>query len=790
MTDSTETISERVESRWITVARIALLLTAFLPIVLYPHFLFPFVTPRNIFFRICVELALASILLAGIRRLRDTTGQKDPVLVWFFAYVIAISVAALSGLSPWHSLFGDFERMGGIWAWLHLLLFYLVLRVVFRARDWTIFFRCILAVADLVVICGSLEFLPMTVRNPAFQLTLIAGSTIGNPGLLGPYLMLSLMIAALLLMEERAWGWKSFSMLSGLAVLFGIAGSRNRSAQLGVLAGLGVAFAVMFFLRSDRRRFVRRYLAGALAGIVLFVLGGYGLSQRAPALAERFAGRWKYSLGAPIDHIRTIEWEIALAGFKDRPLLGYGPENHEIVVSHNFDPSIYQIISGGGVFDRTHNAWLELLATSGIIGMVAMAGLWIAAIQTVRTGVRERSLKPRETALLSGALAAYAVYLTFWFFDLNSAFIWVVLLAFLSNRVRGRPEIGSTTKQEAGASRFGRIAMWATVILIALSAYLHGIVPLIAAHDLSVAAEDGMFQPRLEAFYRVMNSASPQTLHTFPLYYQFLRSSSGFMAAPTTNPFLRKEFDLALQRGMIEADRSISRNPRDDRSYVNAARFEMMTGLIYRDSRYLTKAREQLRTGIGISPRRPDIRVLLATVYLSLGDSASASAQLDSAMVLAPMFGPTFFYGARLANARHDPDSAAVLLLVSLRRGFSGTDALYGDVAASLVRRGENLRAARLTQAFLESIYGPMKNWTSRSVSAAPRNSQVADSLARSLPIAYLKGGDTRLALASAAAEIAIHPEANAEARAFVADVLSGNYEKWKTKTLLDDGAR
>ncbi len=766
------------ESRFLVVSRVAILLTSLTPLVLFPGFLFPFVTLRNVFFRICVETALAAILLAGMRRLKYANARGDPILRWFFGYLIAIALAALFGLSPWHSLFGDFERMGGVWALLHLLLFYLVLRVVMRAGDWTILFRSLILVADLVVVWGASEFLPAAFRNPLFQTTLSSGSTVGNPGLLAPYLLLSLGVAIWVLTHEGGRQWRIFAAFSAAMLLFGIASARNRSSELGLIVAVAFGAALFFGLHRDRISLIRNHFLAVIAWLAVGVGGAYLFNRGTPAMAHHFGERWNGFLHSPVDHIRTLEWKIAFDGFRDRPLLGYGPENHQIVASHHFDPRIYEIWAEGGIFDRTHNAWLELLATSGIIGTLAMLGIWWAAGFTIQEGLRLQKLTAAEAAIFSGAFLGYAFYLTFWFFDIHASMVWVTLLAFLGSRVYGRPEIFVSAHEGRASAALPPALKWGTVVVLALAAFLHGFIPLVAAHDLAIASEAGLFQPRLNAFERVMNSAAPQTLHTFPLYYQFLRSSSGH--SDVGNPFFVQEYDLALKRGMIESDRNIARSPEDDRSYVDAARFWLLAGAFYRDQRPIAKARDQLLSAIKISPKRPDSRLLLAAVYLSLDDSSKSMAQLDSSMRIAPAYAPAFAFAAQQVLARSNVDSAASLLAISSGLGFKGNQPVYAKVIAALDDRGESARAARLSQGLLENVYGPFPRWSRGRTPTGVALTPLADSLASRLPILYVKAGLPGLALRAARAIAAVRPESQAALDAFNSDLAAGRLELWK----------
>ncbi len=764
------------EIRLAEVGRVAVYLTAATPLVLLRGFFFPFVTTRNIFFRFCVEIAVFTILARGVRRLRDIEVRDDPILKWFLAFVLALFVAAIFGASRWHSFFGDFERMGGVLAWLHLFVFYFVLRVLMRDGDWPILFRWFVIAADFVVAWGGLEFLPQSLRNPLFQTTLSTGSTIGNQGLLGPYLLLTLGLSAWLWRTEKRPFWRAFAAVSACILLFGIAGARNRSSELGLLFGFLVGSVVLILLEKNRRAIAKKYAVVVTLGLGVMAVLWYSVSAQAPKVANAVGGRWKGFTASPIDYSRTIEWSIALQGFRDRPLLGYGPENHQVVSSHHFDPRIYAVL-GEGIFDRTHNAWLELLATSGIAGFITLIGVWVAAIFTLRRGAREERFSAGETAILAATLTGYAVYLTFWFFDINTVVVWIALLAFITSRKAPALEVGAD--RSVGPRHQ---LSWALAGLVILVAYLQGVVPLQAARTLSNAVTPGVFEYRLMEYQKVMNSASPQTLHTFPLYYQFLRNSAPLISAEA-NPLARREFDLAMQRGVLEAERSIARNPEDDRSYVDAGRLFALAGVYYRDRRYIERAKLNFARAVRISPRRPDARILLSSVLVSLRDNSKAISQLDSAMKLAPDYPAAYLYAARMELRRGNADSAASLLLVAIAHRPVPLEAAVLGVVDTLQARGKYARAAELSRRFLERGYGDLERW--EKLRPRPKPTFVEMNLADRLPILYLSAGEGVKAVEAAAAFRAFEPHASSSAAAFTSDVARGAAEGWKIQSML-----
>ncbi|MCD6471382.1 tetratricopeptide repeat protein [bacterium] len=67
---------------------------------------------------------------------------------------------------------------------------------------------------------------------------------------------------------------------------------------------------------------------------------------------------------------RIIPWKIAFKGFKERPILGWGWENYNIIFNKHFIPKIYDKWGPqSSWFDRSHNQILDILALSGILGL-------------------------------------------------------------------------------------------------------------------------------------------------------------------------------------------------------------------------------------------------------------------------------------------------------------------------------------------------------------------------------------------------------------------------------------
>src|SRR5258705_12241593 len=128
---------ERISSAvsWRAVIVVLLLASLLVPVIVPSGFFFPYVVPRNIFFRVIVEGGIAALVLALCFGGKTLDLRSEPIFCALVAFLAAASLSAVFSPAPTHSFFGDFERMGGVWAWLHLVLFFLLLRTL-RDEDW------------------------------------------------------------------------------------------------------------------------------------------------------------------------------------------------------------------------------------------------------------------------------------------------------------------------------------------------------------------------------------------------------------------------------------------------------------------------------------------------------------------------------------------------------------------------------------------------------------------------------------------------------------------------------
>jgi len=103
---------------------------------------------------------------------------------------------------------------------------------------------------------------------------------------------------------------------------------------------------------------------------------------------------------------RLVVWETGWQGFLDRPWLGWGPENFNLVFARHYNPCIGSPeCSGENWFDRAHNMIIDTLAETGIAGLLSYIALFTAALWLLWRPVFKKNqlcLLPRCLPLFCG----------------------------------------------------------------------------------------------------------------------------------------------------------------------------------------------------------------------------------------------------------------------------------------------------------------------------------------------------------------------------------------------------
>ncbi len=386
---------------FLKLSKFFLYASVFAVVVVLPSTFFPFIGGKYYFFRVAVEMALASFILwwafdpegAKIAPQRLKELFRKPLVIAVSVFVGVFLLASIFAYDASAAFWSNYERGDGGFQMLHYYAFFVLLALLFREeKDWRKLFWLSLAAAILMILYGVLAagfvpgffgqyraedkpFAPSTLGRLFHPLARFQGS-LGNPAYVAPYLMFSMFYALWLWWSGKSRRLPVALAYSGLLFVFLLFFmlSQTRGAFLGLGAAV-VAFLAFAALKDEGQ--LRKFSIAAL--LVLVLTGGVLFSVRGADFLNNFAGGRLLDLnfGAETVQTRLWTWNSAWQGFKERPLLGWGPENFSAVFDRYLDPRHF--VPGQNTetwFDRAHSIVFDYLAETGILGLAAFLGIW------------------------------------------------------------------------------------------------------------------------------------------------------------------------------------------------------------------------------------------------------------------------------------------------------------------------------------------------------------------------------------------------------------------------------
>jgi len=425
--------------------RYGLLLAVFVPLVIFRNNFSVFNFGKVIVFRTLIEILLVVYVILAVRyeefrpwpRLADFKKLKSlfgPQYIIFTAlslFTLSFLVSTFLGVN-WHkSFWGEWERMGGLFSWLHYYAFFIMLVSVFKKReDWLNILWLSIFAAVVSSFYGFLqkgESLSIVGASPERGRIL---GTLGNAAAFAGYLLFNFYFALYLFFVSKSKKTKAILII--ICAIFGIA------IYLTVVRGavLALAVSILYLVFSIlytryRGQGIRnkkiRFSAIALVLIVVLFAGFY-LASRADFVRQNptISRLVNFSLEDSTIKNRLIIWGVGLEGIKAKPVFGWGPEGFEPVFALFYNPAIFHG-TGTNVFDRAHNIFIDTAVAQGLLGLATFLFLWFAFAKSIFGNFKSGKISWGEASAFAALVVAYFIN-NFFFFDLSSGYIMLAIL--------------------------------------------------------------------------------------------------------------------------------------------------------------------------------------------------------------------------------------------------------------------------------------------------------------------------------------------------------------------------
>lgn len=572
-------------------------LTPLLVLIVSKSMFFPFITGKNFSFRILVEIIFGLWLILAIfdKNYRPRLEKKNLIIIFVGLFFTALILSTIFSVNPYRSFWSNYERMEGLIAFLHLLAFFIVLISMMRSEKlWKLFFHISLFVSLIISVYGLLQLTGSLGTHQGSRLD----ATLGNSAYLAIYMIFHIFVALFYLFKTKDWYKWLYVPVVILEIII-LYYTATRGAILGFVGGLIVAAMLAALFSKDRK--IKIAGVAALLSIIVLIAGFWlarnsSFIKNSPVLA-RFA---TISLKEQTTQSRLIVWGMSWEGYKERPLLGWGLENYNLVFNKYYKPILWKQEPW---FDRAHNVFFDRLTQNGIIGLLAYLGLFGSVIYYLW----RRNFSISESTFLTAMFVAYFIHNLFVFDNIISLILFFIFLAYIYTKSLPQFEpVGQNifdNKNLGAKSAYSAIAAIAIIFII----YFVNIPAILASRDLINAfrsMQQGDVSASLDNFEKSITRGSFGSTEAREHLISFSVSVSSQQNIDANSK--EKIFNFASS----QMQEQINRSPTD-------IRYMVFLGMLYNKVEQYDKAEEILKNAISLSPNKQALYFELATSYLN-----------------------------------------------------------------------------------------------------------------------------------------------------------------------------
>lgn len=516
---------------FLKLSKLFLFLIALTPLVVGNN-IFPFVFDKLIFFRSLVELSFILLLIyivyqlyygnfsAISSKLKELV--KNPLIVFIFLFLISALLSSLSAVNSYRAFWGDLERGEGFFALLHYVVFFLIAFLVFHRKDWLRFFKISLIVSLILIVFAFLQLPIFSIEKLPLNLNINdrPGSLLGNPSFLASYMIFTLLFAVIVIrqniyseknLSDKLWFWFGCFIIPIAILAILITGTRG--ALLGLAAGVfamliyfsvyenTISFNVIKFARLNLRK-----LSIFLLAVIIIFSGIFWLTrdnffwQKIPGL-NRLAQTRLLNANDSSTMVRFMTWKLSWEAFKEKPLLGWGPDNYLIAFEKYYNPDL--ALYGEGLWiDRAHNKIIDIAVMQGILGLTAYLGIFASFFYLLF-----KKYNNYIAPFFAAGIIAYFVQNLFLFDHISSYLVFFAFLGFFVSSLKHfNNELIVVGQNQPFKYKFIlSIAISAIIIALIYSLYFYNYIPYRQARDFWKSTENTDINVLLNQLERATN---------------------------------------------------------------------------------------------------------------------------------------------------------------------------------------------------------------------------------------------------------------------------------------------
>lgn len=609
------------EKAYLKILQGGLLASFLILFFVFSSLLFPFITSKQLIFNILMEVLLIVWLVFIIKF--PAYRPKKSYLTWgLVAYFISIALSLVVSVDFNLSFWGDAERMLGFFHLFHFLIFYLIAVSVFRSKaDFHLLLKTVI-ISSLVVAVYGLAKNQMN-------------STIGNCAYVAAMMLFAIFLEVYFLLREKNWWLKSVYLLSLLISLVALFKADISGSQAGLVAGLVVGALTLILLSKSRKNKIIASSALALFLGALVLLFAFRFN---PVFDETYLGKAlrDFSTQNITLNTRLISYQAAGQYLIDNPItliFGVGHGNYAKIFDQYFNPDFYNFDRSATYFDRAHNTLIDIITTTGIIGLLAYLSIFFFVVSYLIRAYKSNQARGGDIGLSGNELAVFLALITAYFvqnlavFDSFATYLYFMALLSFINFVGLKEEASNNSSFSARkllsyvvlplavifslASLLNNInafKMLQDTIKAYVSSHSYGLMAGAKEYEQVFKYRTGLERDARESYINLIIESSDQ----------ILQNSSG-------------EFESALLLAQSAAEANRNYNPGDNLILSRLAKVYSLIGNFYfrqndrdKGSYYANLALDAIDRAIEASPGRPPLYLVKSNLLFNFGQNQEA----------------------------------------------------------------------------------------------------------------------------------------------------------------------
>jgi O-antigen ligase/tetratricopeptide (TPR) repeat protein len=574
----------------------------FLTLYVENDYFFPFITGKNFWFRIIVDVTFAAWVLLALYE-----PKYRPKWSWligsFGVLLVVMFFANLFGMHPSSSFWSNFERMDGYVSLLHTFLYFVILGSVMHTETlWRRLLNVSLVVAFAVALYGLLQYTGALPGSDRID------SRLGNAAYMAIYMLFHIFIAFWQLVETKKPSLKLLYGLLAALFVFVLIETGTRGTAVGLAAGIFVMSGYIAIFGKQYSEF-RKYAIGAFI-LLLLGVGGFIAGRDSDVVQNNQNLSRIANISLTDLTVRSTIWTATLQAVPERPFLGYGQSNFNFVFNEYYQPSLY---GQEQWFDRGHNIFVDWLITGGILGLLAYLSIfaalaWYLLIRPI-VNRADDSFTVLERGVLLGILAGYFTHNLVVFDNIISYIFFAIILGLVHSRV-GTP-IAKLANAKVDNAIITQFATPVVVVVVGAFIYFAHVPGMQAAADIIKGFREPDPVERLERF----KDAIDRDAFAFQeVVEQLAQQTINIVRSPDV-PLEVKELYARYTDEQIK--NLIAWKPNDARVHVFA-------GTYYRSINQLDQAAAEMARARELSPLKQAIIYQQGFIELSRGNSEAA----------------------------------------------------------------------------------------------------------------------------------------------------------------------